>query len=93
MGATRSAVDAGYIPYAHQVGQTGVTIRPELYIGFGISGLVQHTVGMSSAKVVVAVNSDRSAPIFACADYGVVADWEQTIDVMIQYFQERKKKQ
>ncbi len=93
VGATRSAVDAGYIPYAHQVGQTGVTIRPELYIGFGISGLVQHTVGMSSAKVVVAVNSDRSAPIFACADYGVVADWEQTIDVMIQYFQERKKKQ
>ena len=91
VGATRSAVDAGYIPYAHQVGQTGVTIRPELYIGFGISGLVQHTVGMSSSGVVVAVNKDRNAPIFACADYGIVADWEETIGEWIQYVKERKQ--
>jgi len=91
VGATRSAVDAGYISYAHQVGQTGVTIRPELYIGFGISGLVQHTVGMSSAKTVVSVNKDRSAPIFACSDYGIIADWQETIDMMIQYIKERKK--
>lgn len=90
VGATRSAVDAGYIPYAHQIGQTGVTIHPELYIGFGISGLVQHTVGMNSADVVVAVNTDRNAPIFSCADYGIIADWEITIDALIQYLKERK---
>ncbi len=91
VGATRSAVDAGYISYAHQVGQTGVTIRPELYIGFGISGFVQHTVGMSSAKTVVSVNKERNAPIFACSDYGIIADWQETIDMMIQYIKERKK--
>lgn len=90
VGATRSAVDAGYIPYAHQIGQTGVTIHPVLYIGFGISGLVQHTVGMNSADTVVAVNTDRNAPIFSCADYGIIADWEITIDALIQYLKERK---
>lgn len=90
VGATRSAVDAGYIAYEHQIGQTGVTIRPELYIGFGISGLVQHTVGMSSAKTVVSVNRERSAPIFACSDFGIIADWQDTIDMMIQYIKERK---
>ena len=90
VGATRSAVDAGYISYAHQIGQTGVTVRPRLYLAFGISGLVQHTVGMNGARVVVAVNQDRSAPIFSCADYGIIADWETTIDVMIQTLKERK---
>lgn len=90
VGATRSAVDAGYISYAHQIGQTGVTVRPRLYLAFGISGLVQHTVGMNGAKVVVAVNQDRNAPIFSCADYGIIADWETTIDVMIQTLKERK---
>ena len=90
VGATRSAVDAGYISYDHQVGQTGVTIRPELYIGFGISGFVQHTVGMSGAKTVVSVNTDRNAPVFACSDFGIIADWRQTIDVMIDYLKERK---
>lgn len=89
VGATRSAVDAGYISYAHQIGQTGVGVHPELYVGFGISGYVQHTVGMNSAKTVVAVNTDRNAPIFACADYGIVADWEETVDAMIDYL-ERK---
>ena len=84
VGATRSAVDAGWIGYEHQIGQTGVSVHPELYIAFGISGFVQHTVGMNSAKTVVAVNTDRNAPIFACADYGIVADWEETIDAMIQ---------
>lgn len=83
VGATRSAVDAGYIGYAHQIGQTGVTVRPRLYIVFGASGAIQHTVGMSAAKTVIAVNRDRLAPIFRCADYGVAADWEQTADVMI----------
>lgn len=90
VGATRSAVDAGWIPYAHQVGQTGITVRPGLYLAFGVSGLVQHIVGMNGSDTVVAVNTDRSAPIFDCADYGVVADWEETADSMIQYLKERK---
>lgn len=91
VGATRSAVDAGWIGYPHQIGQTGVTVRPRLYLAFGVSGLVQHTVGMSSSSVVVAVNTERNAPIFACADYGIVADWEETIDEWIQYVKERKQ--
>ena len=89
VGATRSAVDAGYIGYAHQIGQTGVTVRPRLYIVFGVSGAIQHTVGMSAAKTVIAVNRDRLAPIFRCADYGVAADWEETIDVMISELSEQ----
>ena len=91
VGATRSAVDAGWISYPHQIGQTGITVRPRLYLAFGVSGLVQHTVGMSSSRVVVAVNKDRNAPIFACADYGIVADWEETIGEWIQYVKERKQ--
>lgn len=91
VGATRSAVDAGWISYPHQIGQTGITVRPRLYLAFGVSGLVQHTVGMSSSGVVVAVNKDRNAPIFACADYGIVADWEETIGEWIQYVKERKQ--
>ena len=66
-------------------------MRPRLYLAFGVSGLVQHTVGMSSSSVVVAVNTERNAPIFACADYGIVADWEETIDEWIQYVKERKQ--
>jgi len=83
VGATRSAVDAGWIDYPHQIGQTGVNVHPKLYIAFGVSGYVQHTVGMNGSDVVVAVNTDRNAPIFSCADYGIVADWEETIDAMI----------
>lgn len=90
VGATRGAVDAGLIPYAHQVGQTGVTVRPKLYLAFGVSGMVQHIVGMNGSQTVVAVNSDRNAPIFDCADYGIVADWEETADSMIRYLKERK---
>ncbi len=89
VGATRSAVDAGYTTYAHQIGQTGQTVRPELYIGFGISGIVQHTVGMDSAKVVIAVNKDRLAPIFSHADYGIVGDWEEICDKMIAALENR----
>ena len=91
VGATRSAVDAGWIAYEHQIGQTGVTIRPELYFAFGISGLVQHAVGMSGTQTVVAVNTDRNAPIFACSDFGIIADWRETIDVIIHYIKERKR--
>ena len=89
VGATRSAVDAGYIGYAHQIGQTGVTVRPRLYIVFGASGAIQHTVGMSAAKTVIAVNRDRLAPIFRCADYGVAADWEETADAMISMLSQK----
>ncbi|MGI6634900.1 MAG: electron transfer flavoprotein subunit alpha/FixB family protein [Christensenellales bacterium] len=87
VGATRSAVDAGYTTYSHQIGQTGQTVRPELYIGFGVSGIAQHTIGMSGAKVVIAINKDRRAPIFSHADYGIVGDWEETCDRMIATFE------
>ena len=91
VGATRGAVDAGYIDYAHQIGQTGVTVRPDLYFLFGASGLVQHIVGMNGAKTVIAVNADRNAPIFSYANYAIIADWEETANKMIQYLLERKK--
>ena len=87
VGATRSAVDAGWIGYEHQIGQTGVTVHPDLYIAFGISGMIQHTVGMNASKKVIAVNTDRNALIFRCADEGIVAGWEETADEMINMLQ------
>ena len=84
VGASRNAVDAGYAPYAAQVGITGITVCPKLYIAVGISGAVQHLSGMSGSTTVIAINSDPKAPIFNYADYGIVGDWETIIDQLLE---------
>jgi electron transfer flavoprotein alpha subunit len=91
VGASRAAVDAGFAEHERQVGQTGVTVRPKLYIACGISGQIQHTAGMEESAMVISINLDKTAPINKIADYNICGDIAQVIPKMIKYYKKNSK--
>ena len=90
VGASRAAVDGGYIGKEHQVGQTGTTVRPALYVACGISGAVQHRAGMEESAKIIAVNTDADAPIFSVAHYGIVGDVKKVLPLLVKALRERQ---
>ena len=90
VAATRAVVDAGWYPYSAQIGQTGKTVSPKLYVALGISGAIQHKVGMQSSNVIVAINKDQNAPIFEFSDLGVVGDVHEIVPKLTELVKQRK---
>ncbi len=91
VGASRAAVDAGFCEHERQIGQTGVTVRPKLYIACGISGQIQHVAGMNESSIIISINNDPAAPINAIADYVITGNLEEIIPKLIKYYKKNSK--